>query len=144
MEFRGVPDSPTVRAFVAEEDGVGVDLFHNLQVALGLDFEDRQGPGAEARDLGAAVRGGEGLGVFPIIELPAHEGRADRLGGAALPDDHGIELEATVDLEDLVAVLEAEEPLPAAVVEEEAAEASGAMVGVESRRDDEAKAALRP
>ena len=87
---------------------------------------------------------GEGLGVLPVLELAAHEGRADRRG-ARRPSAMmtGLNLKRAVDLEDPVPVLEAEEPLPAAVVEEEPAQAARAVVGVEARGHDEAEAAVR-
>jgi hypothetical protein len=51
------------------------------------------------------------------------------------------ELEAAVDVEQLVAVLEAVEPAPLAAVEEEPAQVGGALVGVEAAGCDEAELA---
>ena len=81
------------------------------QGRAGLDFQDGAAFRAEAVDLCAAVGGGELLGSLPVVEVAAHERSADRLGGAALLDDDRIELKAAVNWEDLVAVLDAEQPL---------------------------------
>ena len=49
-----------------------------------------------------------------------------------------------MDVEDLVAVLEAEQPLPLALVQEKPTQIACAVVGIETRRDDETKTTGRP
>src|SRR3990167_7372862 len=140
MELGRVLDAPAVRPVGAEEDGVGVDFLEDLEVAVGLDLEDRLRLRREARDALAGVERCESLAVLPVLELAAHECGLDRLGCTALLDDDGIEFEASVDIEDFFAVLEAEDPFPAAAVQEELPERAGTVIGVKSRRDDEAEA----
>ncbi|GBE47242.1 hypothetical protein BMS3Bbin12_00397 [bacterium BMS3Bbin12] len=142
VKFCGVLDAPAVGAVIAEEHGVGVDLLEDLEVAGRLDLEDGLGARAEALDALAGVGRRQGFGVLPVLELAAHEGGADGRGLAALLDDDGVEFEGAVDIEDLLPVLEAEEPLPAAVVEEEFAQCAGAVIGVEPRRHDETHTAV--
>ena len=85
------------------------------------------------------VKGGEVLGALPVVEVAAHEDGTDRFGGLALLDDDGVELEPTVDWEDLIAVLDTEQPLPPAVFDKEASQRAGAVVRVDARGNDEAQ-----
>src|SRR3989338_6167453 len=119
MELGRVLDAPAVRPVGAEEDGVGVDFLEDLEVAVGLDLEDRLRLRREARDALAGV---------------------ERCASSAFLDDDGMEFEAAVDIEYFFAVLEAEDPFPAAAVQEELPERAGTVIGVKSRRDDEAEA----
>ena len=137
----GVLDSPAVGAVVAEEHGVRVDLFKDLQVAGGLDLQEGLGAGAEALDPLVGVGRRQRFGVLPVLEFAAHEGGVDDRGLAALLDDDGVELVGAVDVEDLLPVLEAEDPLPATVVKKEPAQGAGTVIGVEARGHDEAEAA---
>src|SRR5690606_27489917 len=73
----------------------------------------------------------------PVIEVVAHEGCAQRRGPAALLRDDHRKLEAAVNVENLVSVLEAIEPAPGAAVEQEASQVYRALVGVEAARSDE-------
>ena len=132
-----VADAPAVGAVVAEQDGVGVDLLQELQVALRLDFEQCAALRAELPDLRHGVRRGELLGALPVVGIAAHEGCADRLGSAALFDDDGIELVAPVNREDLLAVLDAEQPFPPAAFEEQVTQGAGAVVRVQTRGQQE-------
>ena len=139
-----VADAPSIGAVIAKEHGVGVDLLEDLQITVRLDLEDGPAPGAESLDLRAGVGGDEFVGSLPVVQIAAHEGGADFVGGAALLDDDGVELEATVNREDLVAVLDPEQPLPSAAFHEQAAERARTVVRVEARRNDEAQAAAWP
>ena len=49
-----------------------------------------------------------------------------------------------MDVEDLVAVLEAEQPLPLAPVQEQPTQIACAVVGIETRGDDDTKTTARP
>ena len=117
-----VLDPPPVGPVVAEQHGVGVDLLQDLQIAPGLDLEDRAALRAELLDLRAGVGRGQLLGPLPVLEVPAHEGGLDRLGRTSLLDDDRVELGTTVNREDLGAVLDAEQPLPATAFQEQCPE----------------------
>ncbi len=69
-----------------------------------------------------------------------HEGRSNCSGLPTLLDDYRPELEARVDVEDLVAILETEEPFPAAALKEQLAQIRGALVGVDPRGHEHADA----
>ena len=71
-------------AIVAEQYGVGVDFFEDLQVAPRLDFKDGTALGVEPFDLLPGVGRGEILGALPIVQLTSHEGGTDCFGGAIL------------------------------------------------------------
>ena len=58
-------------------------------------------------------------------------------GGAALLDDDRIELVASMNRENLVPILDAEQPLPSAAIEEQASEGTRAVVRVQAGGDDE-------
>ena len=53
--------------------------------------------------------------------------------GHAVLDDDGVELESAVDVEDLLPVLESEDPFPLALIEEQAAQRAGAPLTVVGR-----------
>ena len=137
VKLGGVADAPAAGAVVAEQHRVGVDLLQYLQVAAGLDFEDGAALGTEALHLCARVGGDQAVGVLPVVEAAAHERGADRLGGSALLHDDRIELVAPVNWKNLVAVFDAEQPFPAAVIEQQAAQCAGAVVGIEAGGHDE-------
>ena len=127
VEFGGVLDAPAASGLVAQQHAVGVDLRQHFQVAPRLDFQNRPAVGRELHDLLAGVIGGELLARLPIGQTATHEGRADRLGLPALRDDDRVELERAVNVEDPFAVLEAEQPFPTAVIEEQPAQVAGAV-----------------
>ena len=140
---RRVRDPPPVRAIVAEEHRVRVDLLENLEVARRLNLEDRLRPRAEALDLLARVRRGERLGRSQSSSR--RRMNAVRIASVSPPFSTmtGLNLKRSVDVEDLVAVLEAEEPLPPAAIEEQPPQIAGAVVGVEAGRHDETQPAAR-
>ena len=137
VEFAAVADAPAVGAVVAKEDGVRVDLLEDLQVAPRLDLKEGAALGAELPDLRARVGRGELLGALPVVGIAAHEDGAERFGRLAFFDDDRIEFESAIDREDLVAVLDAEQPFPPAAFEEEVAEGAGAVVRVQPRGHEE-------
>ena len=57
---------PASGPFVAEENGVLVDLLEDLDVALGLDFQDGAALRAKAADLLAVVGDGDVFRSFPV------------------------------------------------------------------------------
>ena len=95
--------------------------------------------GLNSFDLFTAVKGGEVLGALPNVEVAAHEDGTYRFGGLALLDDDGVEFEPTVDGEDLISVLNTEQPLPPAVFDKETPQHIGTVVRVDARGNDEAQ-----
>ena len=139
VELGGVADAPAVRAIVAQQHRVRIDLLQNLQVPRRLDFQNRPALGAEPRHLAGGVGRGQCLGAFPVVQAAAHEGGADGRRGAALLHDHRIELVAAVNWKQALAVLEAEQPLPSAARQEQAAQRGGAVVRIEAGGHHEAQ-----
>ena len=107
---------------VAEQHGVRVDLLEDLEVARRLDLEDGLRARAEPLDLLARVRRRE-----PSADSQSSSRRrmnAVRMASvvAALLDDDGLNLKRRWMSKILSPVLEAEEPLPPALVEEQLTE----------------------
>ena len=144
VELGGVTDAPAVGSLVADQHGVGVDLLQDLQVALRLDLENRAALRTELLDLRQGVGRGEVAGALPVVQVAAHEGGADRGGGAAFLDDDGVELVAAVDREDLVTILDAEQPFPPAAFQEQVPQCAGAVVRVQAGGNDESEPAAPP
>ena len=143
VELGGVLDAPPIRPVVAEQHAVGVDLLENLEVASGLDLQDRPAVRAEPLDLFARVGRRDVLGALPVLQLAAHERRVDRLGFPALLDDDRVELVAPVYRKYPVPILDAEQPLPPTVRKKQGPKRPCAVVRVDARRHEEPEPPLR-
>ena len=141
VELSGITDPPPIRPVIAQEYGIGVDLLQNLQIALRLDFKNGPAPGTEPFDLRLGIRRRQFLGALRVVQISPHERRADGFRGAALLHDDRVELVTSVNREDLVAVLDTEQPFPTAALEKQPSQRARPVVGVQPGGNDESKPA---
>ncbi|MNP08283.1 hypothetical protein D3C76_1003440 [compost metagenome] len=116
-----VLDAPAIYALVPQQHAVGVYLLQHTQVLFTADFQNGLGIRRELLHPRARIGQHMPLSLLPVIHVAVHKSGANGLGFTALLYDQWTELEGAVDIENAFTVLEAKQPLPIALAEEQLA-----------------------